>query len=53
MLNGYKTYALAVLAVVYAVAAYYTGHISQPVMLQEIWAALTASALRHGISTKA
>lgn len=52
MLSGYKTYLLAIVAIVYAVSSYYTGHTDGKVTLDMIWTALTAAALRNGITTE-
>lgn len=51
-INGYKTYGLAVLAVVYAVSGYFTAHLGGKEALDIIWAALSVAAIRHGIANQ-
>lgn len=49
MLNGYKTYILAALAVVYGVLGFVMGWIPNDQALQVIWIGLTAAGLRNAI----
>lgn len=49
-LDGKKTYVLAALAIVYAVAAVALGKLSGNEAVEVIFAALGGAALRHGIS---
>lgn len=48
-LNGYKTYAIAVLTLVYAISGYLLGNIDTETAVQLVIAALGLSALRHSI----
>ena len=50
MLNGYKTYILAGLALVYAISGFFTGHIDANTAVETVFAALGAASLRHGIA---
>jgi len=50
LMQGYKTYILALVAVIYAIAGFYSGHIAGQDAVNMMWAALTAGALRHGIA---
>jgi type IV secretory pathway VirB2 component (pilin) len=50
--KGRKTYSLAVVAILYALAAWYLGKIDSQQAIAEIWAAITAAAIRHGISNE-
>lgn len=52
-INGYKTYVLGVLGIVYAVAGFATGHMDANTALGIVWASLTAMAIRHGVTTSA
>lgn len=52
MLSGYKTYILAVLAVVYGVIGFYSGWIDSVTSLQVIWSGLAAAGIRNGIANK-
>lgn len=49
-IKGKKTYALALIGLVYAVSGYFTGHIDGSTALELGWGALTASAIRHGVN---
>lgn len=49
-LNGYKTYALVALAVIYGVSGFFTGHLDGKSALDIIWAALTAGSIRHAVA---
>lgn len=51
-LKGKKTYLLAFAAVVYAVSGWYLGKFDTQAMIDMLWAALTAGALRAGITNK-
>lgn len=51
LLTGYKTYTLAIVTLIYAASAYYTGHMSGMDALNLVLAALGASSIRHAIST--
>lgn len=49
MLKGYKSYILAVLAVIYGVSAYFTGNASLEVALASVWGGLSVFAIRNAI----
>jgi len=51
MLSGYKTYIVCAVAVIYAVAGFYTGNLDLNAAIQVVLAALGAAGLRHGITT--
>ena len=51
-LKGKKTYFLAALAVIYAIAGFYTGHLDSTTAISTIWAALGAAGLRNGLTTE-
>lgn len=51
-LKGKKTYILAVVGVIYALSGWYLGKIDTQTMINMAWAALTAAALRAGITNK-
>jgi hypothetical protein len=52
MLNGYKTYILALVGIVYGIVGWIWYGLD-PVTAQEIiWAGLTAAAIRAGIASK-
>src|SRR5262249_33088456 len=52
-LEGYKTYILAVLGIVYSVTGWVTGHIDSGTAVQQIWSCLTIIGLRSGIASAA
>ena len=52
MLNGYKTYLVAALGVIYAVSAWATGHIDANGAIQLIEVALAAAGIRSAIANK-
>jgi len=52
-MSGYKTYIVCVVAIVYAVAGFYTGHLDTNAAMQVVLAALGAAGLRNAISTSA
>ena len=49
-LKGYKTYAVAGLAIVYAVSAFATGHITANDAVQIVMAACGGAAMRSAIT---
>ena len=49
--QGYKTYILAALGVVYIVAGYYTGHIDATTALGLLFAPATVTTIRAAISS--
>jgi len=49
MLEGKKTYILVLVALVYAVSAFFTDNISGETAVQEIWTALTVAGLRNAV----
>ena len=51
MLQGYKTYVVAFLAVLGAVAGYLTGDLSLGDAIQTGVTAILAATVRHGVST--
>lgn len=51
-LQGKKTYLVALVAIIYAVSAYFTGHIGFENATQLVLGALGIGALRNGISGK-
>lgn len=53
MLNGYKTYAVAALTVVFGVSGFLTGHLDANTAIGFILGGSGLGALRHGISTSA
>lgn len=50
MLKGYKTYIVAAVAVVSAVAAYLVGDVSLAAAVQAVITAVLAATLRHGVA---
>lgn len=50
MLNGYKTYIVGCLSVIYAVIGVYLGQFDMNHAAEIVMAALGGMALRHGIS---
>jgi len=48
-LEGKKTYFLCILAVIYALSGYFTGHFDMQTALDMVWVALTGSAMRSAI----
>lgn len=52
-LNGYKTYALALLGIIYAVSGFFTGHIDANTAFELVLGSGGLATLRHGISTTA
>lgn len=53
MLNGYKTYIVCAVAIIYAVAGLYLGNLDFNSAAQMVLAALGAAGLRRGISSTA
>lgn len=49
-LQGKKTYILTLAAIVYALSGWYIGQFDQQTMMNMVWVALTATAMRAGIS---
>ncbi len=52
MLNGYKSYILAALGVIYAISGFFTGHIDANTAFEIVGGSLGLAALRHGVSTQ-
>ena len=52
MLAGYKTYIVAGVAVIGALAAYLTGDASLPDTAQAVLTAVLGATIRHGIAAK-
>ncbi len=50
-IQGYKTYILAALGVLYALSGFFTGNLDANTALSLGWAALGMAAIRHGVST--
>lgn len=50
-LDGYKTYTLSILVVIYAVAGFITGNLDANAAFQLLAGSGIASSLRHAIST--
>ncbi len=50
-MTGYKTYVVAALGIIYAVAGFLTGHVDGNSAIEVILAALGAAGLRSGINT--
>lgn len=50
-MNGWKTYAVCAIAIIYAVSGFFTGHLDANAAIEVALAALGAAGLRHGIST--
>ena len=50
-LNGYKTYIVAAVAVIYAVSGFFTGHLDANTAIETVLTALGAASLRHGMTT--
>lgn len=50
-MSGSKTYIVCAVAVVYAVAGFFSGNLDSVTAFNVILAALGAAGLRHGIST--
>lgn len=50
LLSGKKTYLLAIAAIVYALAGFVTGNVAGDEAIRIIWEALTAAAIRAGVS---
>lgn len=48
-LNGYKTYAIAILGVIYAVSGFLTGHMDANTALELIGSSGAIASLRHAI----
>lgn len=48
-MKGYKTYAVCVVAVVYAISGFFSGAFDANAMVQMILAALAAAGLRNAI----
>lgn len=49
-LNGYKTYALGILAILYAITQWLAGNTDGTAMLQIVEVALVGMGLRHGLA---
>lgn len=49
-LNGYKTYIVCALAVIYAATGFFSGNLDANTAMQVVLAALGAAGLRHGIA---
>jgi hypothetical protein len=52
-MNGYKTYIVCAIAVIYGVSGFLTGHLTLDATIQIILAALAGAGLRHGLTTGA
>lgn len=50
-LSGYKTYVVAIAAIMTAVGAYLTGALDLKGMIEAIWTAIMAMTIRHGVTT--
>ena len=50
MMDGKKTYTLAIAAVLAGVAGYLQGHLDLQQALEAVWAGGAAAALRHGLA---
>lgn len=53
MLNGYKTYIVAVVGALYAITAFLTGHIDANAATEMLVTALGLGALRNALANKA
>lgn len=53
MLAGYKTYVVAALAILGAIAGYLTGDLSLADAAQTVLTAVLAATVRHGVTTGA
>lgn len=53
MLNGYKTYIVCLVAIIYGVSGFFTGNLDANAAIQIVLTALTGAGIRHGISTSA
>lgn len=53
MVDGYKTYIVAVAAIVYSIAGWIIGQIDGGTAGELIFGALAAAGLRHGMQTGA
>jgi uncharacterized membrane protein YphA (DoxX/SURF4 family) len=51
MLSGYKTYLVAALGAIYALSAYFTGHVDTNMFVQLLQTSLGLGALRSAISS--
>ena len=47
--QGYRTYAMGTLAIIYGVSGYYLGHLEADVALNTIWAGITTLTMRSAI----
>ena len=52
MLKGYKTYAVALVAIGYAIFGFFSAHLDANTAVEMILAALGAAGLRSAISNK-
>lgn len=48
-LQGYKTYVMGGLAIIYGVSGYYLGHLETEIALNTIWAGITTLTMRSAI----
>lgn len=53
LMNGYKTYILMILGLMYAIGGYATGHLDAQSALGLAWASLSGMAVRHALTTQA
>lgn len=49
-LKGKKAYLLSLAALAYAIGGYYTGNLDADASMKLVWEALTAAAIRAGIT---
>jgi hypothetical protein len=52
MASGYRTYALGLLAVVWAITGYLMGYLDAGNAKEYVWVGLTTLAMRAGLSNK-
>lgn len=50
--NGYKTYIIAIVTIVWAISAYITGHMGAKEAVEVITAALATMSMRHALPPK-
>lgn len=48
-LQGYKTYLMGTLAIIYGVSGYFLGHLEVDMALNTIWAGITTLTMRSAI----